>query len=95
MQQLPEPAVEASRGDVDKRNPDTSTGYQQTPEGVAVAGEAGAAGSVIQRAPVRQDPNPVPKWIRVGKKVCFSTVVSAVLIPSAEDISATVKRELW
>lgn len=95
MQQLPEPAREAPRDAVDKRNPDTPAGYQQTPEGVPVAGEAGAVAAVIQRAPVRQDPNPAPKWIQVGKKVCFSTVVSAVLIPSAEDMSATVKRELW
>lgn len=95
MQQLPEPTREAPRDAVDKRNPDAPGGYQQTPGGVAAAGEATAVAAAAQRAPVGQDPSPVPKWIRVGKRVCFSTVVSAVLIPSAEDISATAKRELW
>lgn len=37
----------------------------------------------------------VPKWVRVGEKVCFSTVVAAVLIPSSHDLAASAKRELW
>lgn len=73
---------------------------------VAAAAAAAAAASVAAAAAAmvepsseggQQRPRPenIPKFVRVGQKVCFSTVVAAVLIPSSEDISEASKRELW
>lgn len=33
--------------------------------------------------------------VRVGSRVSFNTVVAAILIPSARDLQAAVRRELW
>lgn len=48
-----------------------------------------------QQQQQQQAATPSPKWVRVGEKVCFSTVVAAVLIPSSRDLTADDKRELW
>lgn len=81
-------------------------GDNQSPQtAVATAAAAAAAASVAAAAAVvepsceggQQPPRSenIPKFVRVGQKVCFSTVVAAVLIPSSEDISEASKRELW
>lgn len=36
-----------------------------------------------------------PPFIQVGEKVCFSTVVKAVLIPSIEDMPQGEKNHIW
>lgn len=33
--------------------------------------------------------------VRVGSRVSFNTVVAAILIPSAKDLHAAARRELW
>eukprot|EP00903_Cladosiphon_okamuranus_P009742 g9263.t1 len=43
----------------------------------------------------QQPPTAAPKWVRIGEKVCFSTVVAAVLIPSSHDLTPSTKRDLW
>lgn len=70
-----------------------------------VASTAGSSDESIDVAgieeaePQQQQPQQrqvaAPKWVRVGEKVCFSTVVAAVLIPSSHDLTAAAKRELW
>ncbi|CAM9243958.1 unnamed protein product [Ectocarpus sp. 13 AM-2016] len=72
--------------------------------------EDAAAAPVVKQAPTRAEAaveqainsNPAApaatsaaKWVRVGEKVCFSTIVAAVLIPSSHDLTVDTKRELW
>lgn len=57
--------------------------------------EGGQATQQGEGGQQRPRPENIPKFVRVGSKVCFSTVVAAVLIPSSEDITAASKKELW
>lgn len=83
--------------EVENRNPCLSPTGDATDADATSAIEAArsaAAASDADELPV-ECVEEIPKWVRIGEKVCFSTVVAAVLIPSAQDMSPVAKRELW
>ena len=83
----------------DNQSPQTAVAAVATAAAAAAAASVAAAAAVVEpsceggQQPSRSEN--IPKFVRVGQKVCFSTVVAAVLIPSSEDISEASKRELW
>ncbi|CAN0476483.1 unnamed protein product [Ectocarpus sp. 12 AP-2014] len=83
---------------------DNDTVAEEEKEEDAVAARAVKQAPTRAEAAVEQAINNNPaapaaasaaKWVRVGEKVCFSTIVAAVLIPSSHDLTVATKRELW